>query len=61
MGVYSLEILIRKWRREELTSEQAIGQLLLHMQELQSAVAALERRLYRRPSDDESDDKEVQV
>ena len=44
MGIYSLETLIRKWGLSELTAEQAIGQMLLILQELVRQVEALERR-----------------
>lgn len=35
MGMYPLEELIRKWRLGELTVEQVIGQILLHLQRLE--------------------------
>jgi hypothetical protein len=44
MGTYSLETLIRKWGLSELTTEQAIGQILLILQELIRRVEALEGR-----------------
>jgi hypothetical protein len=44
MGTYSLETLIRKWGLSELTTEQAIGQILLILQELIRLVEALEGR-----------------
>jgi hypothetical protein len=46
MGAYSLSTLVRKWGRGELTVEQVVGQILLHLQELQETVASLERRVY---------------
>jgi hypothetical protein len=42
MGTYSLETLVRKWGLSELTTEQAIGQILLFLQELVRRVEALE-------------------
>lgn len=42
MSAYELQVLIRKWQREELTAEQMIGQLLLHMQRLSERVGRLE-------------------
>jgi hypothetical protein len=42
MGTYSLETLIRKWGLNELTTEQAIGQILLILQKLVRRVEALE-------------------
>ena len=54
MGTYSLETLIRKWGLSELTTEQAIGQILLILQELIRRVEALEERRegahHKRPS-----------
>ena len=44
MGTYSLETLVRKWGLSELTTEQAIGQILLFLQELVRRVEALEGR-----------------
>jgi hypothetical protein len=44
MGTYSLETLIRKWGLSELTTEQAIGQMLLILRELIRRVEALEER-----------------
>jgi hypothetical protein len=44
MGIYSLETLIRKWGLSELTTEQAIGQILLILQKLARRVEALEER-----------------
>ena len=42
MGTYSIEALIRKWGLSELTTEQAIGQILLILRELVRRVEALE-------------------
>jgi hypothetical protein len=44
MGTYPLETLIRKWGLDELTCEQAIGQILLILQKLVRRVEALEGR-----------------
>ena len=44
MGTYSLEALIRKWGLSELTTEQAIGQILLILQGLIRRVEELEGR-----------------
>ena len=45
MSQYTLEELINRWRQEELTSEQMIGQLLLALAALQQRVRDVERRL----------------
>ncbi len=45
MGTYGLDAVIRAWEQERLTAEQAIGQLLLLLQELEERLGAVERRL----------------
>lgn len=55
MGAYTIETLIRKWKRGELTVEQVVGQILLHVQDLQDAVGSLERRLHQRSSEARTD------
>ncbi len=45
MGTYGLEDVIRSWGREDLTIEQAIGQILLLLQELEERLRSAERRL----------------
>jgi len=47
MGTYGLEGVILAWERGELTSEQAIGQILLLLQELDERLRIVERRLER--------------
>ena len=47
MGTYGLEDVIRAWGQEQLTTEQAIGQILLLLQELEGRLRRLERRLER--------------
>lgn len=47
MGTYSLEDVILAWGREQLTTEQAIGQILLLLQELEERLRDAERRLER--------------
>ena len=42
MKRYPLSELVKKWEREELTSEQAIGQILLWLDLLSERVAKLE-------------------
>jgi hypothetical protein len=42
MKKYPVTELVRKWEREELTVEQAIGQLLLWLVELVEGLAKLE-------------------
>ena len=54
MSSYELEQVIKMWEREQLTAEQAIGQVLLHLAELAQRLGELEKRLerYRRASQD---------
>lgn len=47
MGTYGLEGVLQAWEHEHLTSEQAIGQILLLLQELEERLRSLERRLER--------------
>lgn len=47
MGTYALETLVRKWGRGELTVEQAVGQILLHLQEMDETLRIVERRVYQ--------------
>ena len=44
MGTYGLQEVIRRWGREQLTPEQAIGQILLLLAELDKRLQKLERR-----------------
>jgi len=43
MASYSLNELITRWEREKLTTEQAIGQMLLMLRSLTERVRELER------------------
>ena len=43
MGNYVLSDVIKRWERGKLTTEQAIGQLLLSLQELSNRVGVLEK------------------
>ncbi|GEM_PF-1342088 len=47
MGTYGLDGVIQAWGRGDLTVEQAIGQLLLLLRELEERVRDIERRLTR--------------
>lgn len=44
MGNYSLDEVIKRWERGTLTTEQAVGQLLLIARTLSRRVGALEKR-----------------
>ena len=45
MNTYNISEIIKMWEHVELTVDQAIGQLMLHIQELTHRVNTLERRL----------------
>jgi len=45
MNTYNISEIIKMWEHVEITVDQAIGQLLLHVQELSQRVVTLERRL----------------
>jgi hypothetical protein len=45
MNTYHISEIVKMWEHVELTVDQTIGQLILHIQELTQRVNALERRL----------------
>jgi len=45
MGTYSLDEIMKRWRKGELTAEQAIGQILQIIQSLSQRVGNIEHRL----------------
>lgn len=45
MGAYSLDEVMKRWRKGEMTAEQAIGQILQLLQTVSQRVGNLERRL----------------
>ena len=47
MGTYPIETIIREWTKGKLTNEQAIGQVLQLIQELQTRLKEIETRLFR--------------
>ena len=44
MSTYGLERVIQMWSMDKLTAEQAIGQMLQLMQDMDERIKALERR-----------------
>ena len=48
MSAYDMDSLLNKWERGTITTEQAIGQILLLIQGLSQRVGNLERRMERR-------------
>ena len=47
MGSYNLDELITLWERDKLTTEQAVGQILLKLRSLSQQIRELERRWWR--------------
>jgi hypothetical protein len=45
-STYSLSELLRKWRKNELTTEQAIGHLLQHLTTFATRLTEIEKRLH---------------
>lgn len=45
MSTYDFPQLVKRWGLESITSEQAIGQILLHLQSVRERVTVLEARL----------------
>jgi hypothetical protein len=52
MGHYNLDELITRWEQEKLTTEQAIGQMLLMLRLLTERVRELEQWRWRRKKAD---------
>ncbi len=48
MGTYSLDELIRRWQSGELSTEQAIGQMLLIIKRLAEQTNQLECTLHKK-------------
>jgi hypothetical protein len=45
MGMHTLEELMRKWKREEVSPEQMLGQLVQHISVLYERLRLVERTL----------------
>jgi hypothetical protein len=48
MSAYDMDSILNKWERGTITTEQAVGQILLLIQALSQRVGHLERRLERK-------------
>ena len=42
MSAYDLDTMLKKWEREELSTEQAIGQIMLLLQSISHRIGRLE-------------------
>ena len=49
MATYSLDIILRRWALNQLTTEQAIGQILQILHDLESRLKRLEQRTAPQP------------
>lgn len=49
MKTYEISEIIKMWEHVEITVDQAIGQLLLHVQQLSQKLATVERLLDSQP------------
>jgi hypothetical protein len=58
MNSYDISRIIKMWERVEITVDQTIGQLLLHIQQLSQRLTAVERALEARTSTNEAGEKE---
>ena len=47
MSTYPLKTLLRQWARGDLTTEQAVGQILQFLVKLQESIQEVENRLLR--------------
>jgi hypothetical protein len=47
MGTYDLSEVIQAWEQERVTTEQAVGQILLLLQEMQERICSVEYRMER--------------
>ena len=52
MSTYGLEEVIQRWSAEKLTVEQAIGQILLLIREMDERLQELENRVLSTPDRD---------
>lgn len=57
MSTYDFSQLVKHWGMESITSEQAIGQILLHLQSLRERVVVLERLAPNPKHEEESNDE----
>lgn len=48
MGIYTFEEITRRWKRGELTPEQAIGQLLQSVERLNERLGKVEKKVFDR-------------
>lgn len=46
MGMYTFEEITKRWKKGELTAEQAIGQLLQVVEQINVRLGAVEKKLF---------------
>jgi hypothetical protein len=54
MGSYNLDELITLWERDKLTTEQAVGQILLMLRSLSQQLRELERRWWQKEQNNDT-------
>lgn len=47
MSAYELETIVAKWEKGTITTEQTVGQILLHIQNLSQRIGNVEKHLAR--------------
>jgi hypothetical protein len=57
MSSYNLNQIIKMWTKEELTTEQAVGQILLQMQSLSTRIGTLEKQFEQNRKENGRKDK----
>ncbi|MGQ0602679.1 MAG: hypothetical protein ACT4QE_13420 [Anaerolineales bacterium] len=57
MGTYGLDGVIKAWRLDKLTSEQAIGQILLLLKEFEDRLTLVESKVWKKPAASEGTPK----
>ncbi len=55
MSAYPLETLLRQWARGDLSTEQAVGQILQILSKLQDRIQEVENKLFRREQAERQD------
>ncbi len=57
MSSYNLNQIIKMWTKEELTTEQAVGQILLQMQSLSTRIGTVEKQFEQNRKENGNKDK----
>lgn len=60
MGTYGLDGVIKAWRLDKLTSEQAVGQILLLLKEFEDRLTLVESKVWKKPAGSEGTPKSLE-